>query len=147
VPEVDARILRLQQGAVTVMLLAGFVFQVEWMIPAAAALPGLDAALGRGGPTPTVWRLAVADRLGPPKTLERAAAARAQALCVFGALVVATLLILGDLGGLATVLAIAVAGLSAACATGLFSLGAELDRRNQPRRRGGTRRRPKPDAD
>ena len=49
-PDVDARILRLQQGAVTVVLLAGFVFQIPWLIPVAAVLPGLDAALGSDGP-------------------------------------------------------------------------------------------------
>lgn len=107
-PDVDARVLRLQQGAVTVALLAGFVFQVQWMIPAAAA--------------------------------------RAQALCVFGALVVATLVLLAGLGTLATLLAIVVAGVSAFAATGLFSLGAELDRRSRPRRRGGSGRRPERDS-
>ena len=50
-PDVDARILRLEQGVVTVLLLAGFVFQIPWMIPVAAVLPRLDAALGAHGPT------------------------------------------------------------------------------------------------
>ena len=93
-PDVDARILRLEQGTVTVLLLAGFVFPIPWMIPVAAALPGLDAALGRSGPTPVLWRAALAPRLGPPRAVDTAAGARAQALCVFGALVVATLLVL-----------------------------------------------------
>ncbi|MGZ4689105.1 MAG: DUF4395 family protein [Acidimicrobiia bacterium] len=138
-PEVDARILRLEQGVVTVLLLAGFVFQIPWMIPVAAVLPALDAALGNHGPTPRLWRAAVAPRLKPPQTVERAAAARAQELCVFTALVVATLFLLGGAGTLAALLAIVVAGGSALAATGLFSLGAELDRRNRPRRRGGGR--------
>ncbi len=136
-PDVDARILRLQQGAVTVALLAGFVFSITWMIPVAAALTGLDAALGRMGPTPVLWRAVIAPRVGPPKTFDRPAAVRAQALCVFGLLVVATLLVLAGLAGVAIVLSVVVAGISAACATGLFSLGAEIDRRNQPRRGGG----------
>jgi hypothetical protein len=139
VPDVDARIARLEQGAVAVALLAGFVFQVPWMIPAAAALPGLDAALGPAGPTPTLWRKVLARRLGPTKTVETAAAARAQALCVFAALIVATLLLLAGAGAIATLLAIIVAGVSAFAATGLFSLGGELDRRSRPRRRGGGR--------
>jgi hypothetical protein len=134
VPDVDARILQLEQGVVTVLLLAGFVFQIPWMIPVAAALTGLDAALGRHGPTPTFWRTLIAPRVGLPRTFDRPAAARAQALCVFGVLVVATLLVLGGLDGIAIVLAILVAGVSAACATGLFNLGAEIDSRNQPRR-------------
>lgn len=138
-PDVDARTLRLEQGAVTVLLLAGFVFSIPWMIPIAAALTGLDAALGRSGPTPVVWRALVARRVGPAKSFERAAAARAQYLCVFGFLVIATLLVLAGAGAIASILAILVAGLSAACATGLFCLGAEIDRRNQPRRGGGRR--------
>jgi hypothetical protein len=141
VPDVDARILRLEQGAVTVLLLAGFVFSIPWMIPIAAALTGLDAALGRRGPTPVLWRATAAKRLGPAKSFETAPAARAQSLCVFGFLVIATLLVLAGAGALATLLAILVAALSAACATGLFCLGAEIDRRNQPRRGGGRRRR------
>jgi Domain of unknown function (DUF4395) len=135
VPDVDARILRLEQGVVTVLLLAGFVFSISWMIPTAALLTGMDAAFGPAGPTETLWRGLIAPRLGPPRTLERRAASRAQELCVFAALVVATLLTLVGLDGIATVLAILVAGVSAAAATGLFNLGAELDRRNQPRPR------------
>jgi hypothetical protein len=142
VPAVDARILRLQQGIVTVVLLGGFVFSIGWLIPVAAVLPGLDAALARSGPTPTFWRLAIAPRLGPSSARDTEAAVRFQALIVFGALVVATLLLLAGLGTLATVLAIVVAGISAAAATGLFSLGAELDRQTKPRRRGGSGRQP-----
>ena len=141
-PAVDARILRLQQGVVTVVLLAGFVFSIEWLIPVAAVLPALDAALGSSGPTPTFWRIMLARRLGPARTWDTAAAARFQALIVFGALVVATLLMLGGLDTLATLLAILVAGVSAACATSLFGLGAELDRQTKPRRRGGSGRHP-----
>jgi hypothetical protein len=139
VPAVDARILRLEQATVTVLLLAGFVFSIPWMIPVAAALTGLDAALGHSGPTPLLWKTLIAPRLGPPRSVDTAAGARAQQLVVFAVLVVATLLALADLGSIATILAILVAGLSASCATGLFNLGAELDRRNQPRRRGGGR--------
>jgi Domain of unknown function (DUF4395) len=140
VPEVDARILRLQQGAVTVILLAGFVFSLHWLIPAAAVLPSLDAAFGPGGPTPRFWRVVLAPRLGAPQGWDTTAGARAQALCVFGALVVATLLLLGGLDAIATLLAIIVAGLSASAATGLFCVGAEIDRRSRPRRRGGSDR-------
>jgi hypothetical protein len=137
VPDVDARILRLQQGVVTVVILGGFVFSIVWLIPVAAVLPALDAALGRSGPTPTCWRVMLASRLGPARAWDTAAGARFQALIVFGALIIATLLVLAGMTTLATVLAILVAGVSAACATGLFGLGAELDRSTKPRRRGG----------
>jgi predicted permease len=61
---------------------------------------------------------------------------------VFGALVVATLLMLAGLDTVATLLAIVVAAVSAFAATGLFCLGAELDRQTKPRRRGGSGREP-----
>jgi hypothetical protein len=141
VPDVDARIQRLEQGVVTILLLAGFVFSIPWMYPVAAALPLLDAALGSHGPTAVAFNGLLARRLGVPRTFEPAAAARAQSLVVFAVLVVATLLLLGDLGSLATILAVLTAGVSAAAATGLFSVGAELEKRNRPRGRG---RRPRP---
>jgi hypothetical protein len=129
--DVDGRILRLEQGTVTVLLLAGFVFQLPWMIPVAAVLPGLDAALGPAGPTPRFWQAVLASRLGVPRTFESTGAARTQALAVFTALVIATLIWLAGLDGIAMVLAILVAALAALAATGLFCLGAELDRRRR----------------
>ncbi len=138
-PAVDARVLRLQQGLVTVVLLGGFVFSIEWLIPVAAVLPALDAALGQSGPTPRCWRM-FARRLGPARAWDTAAGARFQALIVFAALVVATLLVLAGADTVATLLAILVAAISAACATGLLGLGAELDRQTKPRRRGGSGR-------
>jgi peptidoglycan/LPS O-acetylase OafA/YrhL len=129
VPDADARVLRLQQGAVTVVLLAAFVFQLPLLIPIAAVLPGLDAALGASGPTARLWRAALAGRAGPAKNSDSAGAFRTQSLAVFSALVIATLVWLAGLDGLAMILGILVALLAALCATGLFSLGAELDRR------------------
>jgi hypothetical protein len=147
VPEVDARILRLQQGTVAVVLLGGFVFQLPWLIPAAAVLPACDAALGRSGPTARIWHGLLAKRAGAPRTMESVAVGRDQALLVFAALVVATLLLLADLGTLASLLAILVAGVSALAATGLFCLGAELEQRRGGGRggRGGRRRRGRPE--
>lgn len=136
-PDADARILRLQQGTVAVVLLAGFVFQIQWMIPVAAVLPGLDAALGPSGPTPRLWRAAIAPRAGPANARDSFEVSRDQALLVFGALVVATLLVLAGLGALAAVLGFVVAGVAALAATGLFCVAAELHRR----RNGGDGRR------
>lgn len=138
-PAADVRILRLQQGAVTVVLLAAFVFQLPLLIPIAAVLPGLDAALGASGPTARIWPAALAGRAGPAKHAESPGAFRTQSLAVFSALVIATLVWLAGLDGLAMILAILVAMLAALCATGLFSLGTELDRR----RRGGGGRPPR----
>jgi hypothetical protein len=129
VPDVDARILRAQQGAVAVILLAAFVFQLPVLIPVAALLPGLDAVLGAGGPSRRFWRGVLAARMGPARTQDSAGAFRTQSLAVFTALVIATLVWLAGLDGLAFVLAILVALLAALCATGLFNLGTELDRR------------------
>ncbi len=135
VPDVDARIQRLEQGLVTILLLAGFVFSVGWMYPVAGALPLLDAAFGPHGPTTAIWNAVLARRLGVPRTFEPAAAARAQYLVVFAVLVIATLLLLADIAGLATLLAVLTAGVTAAAATGLFSVGVELEKRNRPRPR------------
>jgi hypothetical protein len=131
VPDLDARVLRLQQGAVTVVLLAGFVFGIPWMIPVAAVLPGLDAALGNAGPTARFWQAVLAGRAGPARSSDSPAAFRTQALAVFTALVLATLVFLAGLEWLAMILSILVAVLAALCATGLFNLGAELDRRRR----------------
>jgi Domain of unknown function (DUF4395) len=131
VPDLDARVLRLQQGVVTVLLLAGFVFGILWMIPIAAVLPGLDAALVGAGPTARLWRALLADRVSPARSSDTPAAFRTQSLAVFSALVIATLVFLAGLDWLATILSILVAVLAAACATGLFNLGAELDRRRR----------------
>jgi hypothetical protein len=81
----------------------------------------------------------LAPRFGTVRVLEPAAAARAQYLVVFAALVVATLLLLADVGSVATIVAVLTAGVSAAAATGLFSVGAEIEKRSRPRRRGGGR--------
>ncbi len=130
-PDADARILRLQQGTVTVVLLAGFVFSIPWMIPVAAVLPGLDAALGRAGPTPRFWQAVIAKRAGPPRSVERVEVSRDQSLLIFAALVVATLLSLGGVNVLAALLAFVVAGVSALAATGLFCVAAEALRRGR----------------
>lgn len=126
---VDARILRLEQGIVTVVLLAGFVFGVAWAIPIAAVMVGLDLALGPSGPIPRFVAAAVAPRLRPPRTLEDARGVHLHQILVGGVLVVATLLWLADVGGLAMLLAVLVAMVSALCATGLACAGCELRRR------------------
>ncbi len=54
---------------------------------------------------------------------------RDQALLVFFALIVATLLELAGVDVLAALLGFVVAGVAALCATGLFCVGAEIHRR------------------
>jgi hypothetical protein len=71
----------------------------------------------------------IAQRAGPARSSDSPTAFRTQALAVFSALVIATLVLLAGLEWLAMVLSILVAVLAALCATGLFNLGAELDRR------------------
>jgi hypothetical protein len=127
----DVRIIRLEQGLVTIVLLAGFVFEVDWTIPLAAILVAADAALGDLGPVPWAWRATVASRLTAPRVIEPRAAVRTHQLVVGAALVVATILVYAGLGGLATLLAVVVAGVTAACATGLFCAGCELHRRTR----------------
>lgn len=130
---VDARIGRLEQGVVAVVLLAGFVFGVAYTIPAAGLLAAADAVLGTSGPVPALWRVVLADRLAPARRTEPASAPRIQALVVTTVLAVAMLLLLADLENLATLVALVVAALAALAATGLWSVGAELDRRGRAR--------------
>lgn len=126
---VDVRILRLEQGIVTVVLLTGFVFGIGWAIPIAAALVGLDLAFGSAGPVPGLWQATVASRVGPSRERATRDAVRLHQLLVGGGLVVATLLWLADVGALAMLVAILVAAVSALCATGLSCVGCELRRR------------------
>jgi hypothetical protein len=125
---VDARIVRCEQGLVTIVLLAGFVFAASWTIPAAAILVALDAALADAGPVPQLWRATWGRRAGAAPGFEDPAAVRLHAAIVGGALVVATVLLYAGAGGVATLLAILVAAVTAACATGLFCAGCELRR-------------------
>jgi hypothetical protein len=126
---VDIRVTRLEQGLVTVVLLAGFVFELDWTIPLAAILVAADAALGDLGPVPQLWRVTVSRRVRAPRSFEHRGPLRTHAAVVGGALVLATVLLYGGLGGLATLLAIVVAAVTAACATGLFCAGCELHHR------------------
>ncbi len=113
----------------TVVLLAGFVFSLDWTIPLAALLVAADAALGDSGPIPRLFRSLIAPRLRAAPTLEPVAAVRTHALLVGGALVLATILLYGGAAGLARLLAILVALVTALCATGLLCAGCELHRR------------------
>jgi hypothetical protein len=126
---VDARCTRLEQAIVTLVLLTGFVFSLGWTIPVAAVLVAADAALGDAGPVPQLWRMTLAPRVRAPREVEDPAAVRLHRALVGGALLLATLLLYGGVGPLATLLAIAVAGVTAACATGFFCAGCELHRR------------------
>jgi len=131
VTPIDARVGRLEQGAVAIVLLAGFVFGTPYTIPAAGLLCAADAVLGPHGPVPAVWTALLADRLGPPRRTETASAARLQSLVVTGALALAMLVLLAGAEDLATLVALAVAVVAALETTGLFSVGAELDRRGR----------------
>lgn len=128
---IDARISRLEQGLVTVILLAGFVFGLSWTILVAALIVAADAAFGASGPIPWLWHGVIEARVKPATIFEEPGAARAQALVTLGALFVATLLLLADAAGLAGVLAVVVAASSALATVGLFCVGCELYKRRR----------------
>jgi len=126
---VDARAGRFEQGVVVVVLLFGFVFSQPWSIPAAAVLAGLSATLGERSPISRLWHRFVTPRLRAHGPLEPVGAARAQALLITAALVLATLVLLAGSVGLASVIAAVAAIVAALGATGIVNAAVEIRKR------------------
>ena len=126
---VDARAGRFEQGVVVVVLLFGFVFSQPWSIPVAAVLAGLSATLGDRSPISRLWQRIVAPRLRAHRPMEPVGAARAQALLITAALVLATLVLLAGSVGLASVVAAVAAIVAALGATGIVNAAAEIRKR------------------
>ena len=100
---------------IAVLLLAGYVFGIIWVIPGLALV--LAAALGFGARANLFGRLfqaLFADRLKPSTaSAENGAVARFSELFAVAVLSVATLLVVIGLGGLAWVVALVEAGICA----------------------------------
>jgi Domain of unknown function (DUF4395) len=108
--EIDARPARFEQSAVALVLLAGFVFQIEVLIPAVTALVALSGALGPSrAPLPRLYAAATrnwhepSDSLADPQTL------RLTVIVQTGVLLVASALVFLGVGGLAWFVALVVA--------------------------------------
>lgn len=111
----DPRPSRFEQGVVALLLLVGFTFQLELLIPAATVLLALSGALGpRRAPLPRLFEAAAAaDRLEPTETMTDAHTVRLTVIVQTGVLLLASLLVFLGVGGLAWFLALVVVATSA----------------------------------
>jgi hypothetical protein len=106
--------LRFEQGLVAVVLLVGFTFQVELLIPAVTVVLAVSGAVGpRRAPWPRLFSAVIGDRLEPADTYVDRQTVRLSVLVQTGALVIASLLVLVGLGLLAWLFALAVVATAA----------------------------------
>jgi Domain of unknown function (DUF4395) len=106
----DARPARFEQSAVALVLLAGFVFQIELVIPTITVLLALSGALGpRRAPLPRLYTAAARNWLEPPDSLADSQTLRLTVIVQTGVLLVATALVFLGVGGLAWFVALLVA--------------------------------------
>jgi cytochrome c biogenesis protein CcdA len=110
----DPRPLRFEQGVVALVLLIGFTFQAELLIPVVTVVLALSGAVGpRRAPLPRLFSAVVGDRLEPPDAFVDRQTVRLSVLVQTGALVVASLLVFVGLGVLAWIVALAVVATTA----------------------------------
>jgi hypothetical protein len=110
----DPRPSRFEQGVVALVLLVGFTFQVELLIPAVTALVALSGALGpRRAPLPRLFAAVTGDRSERADTPVDAQTVRLTVTVQTGVLLVASLLMFLGVGGLAWFLALIVTATSA----------------------------------
>ena len=107
--QLDPRPSRFEQGFVALVLLAGFTFQVELLIPAMTALLAVSAAVGpRRAPLPRLYAAAAGNLLEPAVDLVAADTLRLTVLVQTLVLLLATGLMFLGVGGLAWFIALIV---------------------------------------
>ena len=107
--QLDPRPSRFEQGFVALVLLAGFTFQVELLIPAMTALLAVSAAVGpRRAPLPRLYAAAAGNLLEPAVELVEAETLRLTVLVQTLVLLLATGLMFLGVGGLAWFIALIV---------------------------------------
>jgi Domain of unknown function (DUF4395) len=110
----DPRPLRFEQGVVAFVLLIGFTFQAELLIPVVTVVLALSGAVGpRRAPLPRLFTAVAGDRLEPPDAFVDRQTVRLSVLVQTGVLAVASLLVFVGLGGLAWIVALAVVATAA----------------------------------
>jgi hypothetical protein len=110
----DPRPSRFEQGVVAFVLLVGFTFQVELLIPAVTALLALSGALGPGRALlPRLFAAATGDHVEPADNLADAQTLRLTVTVQTGVLLLASLLVFLGVGGLAWFIALVVVATSA----------------------------------
>jgi Domain of unknown function (DUF4395) len=110
----DPRPLRFEQGVVALVLLIGFVFQAELLIPVVTVVLAVSGAVGpRRSPLPRLFSAVAGDRLEPRDAFVDRQTVRLSVLVQTGALVVASALVFLDLGFLGWIIALAVVATAA----------------------------------
>jgi Domain of unknown function (DUF4395) len=110
----DPRPLRFEQAVVAVVLLIGFTFQLELLIPAVTAVLALSGAVGpRRAPLPRLFSAIVGERLEPAEVLVDRQTVRVAGMVQIGALLIASLFVFLDLDLLAWLFALAVVATAA----------------------------------
>ena len=133
----DPRPLRFEQGVVALVLLVGFVFRIELLIPAVTVVLAVSGAVGpRRAPLPQLFSAVVGDHLEPPHAYVDRQTVRLSVLVQTGALLVASLLVFLGLDFLAWLIALVVVATTALdAATGNWveaSLYWRVARRRRP---------------
>ncbi|HEY5014145.1 MAG TPA: DUF4395 family protein [Acidimicrobiia bacterium] len=136
-PQVDARSVRFELGAMTVLLLGGYVFGIIYVVPGLAAVLGVALGVGpKGNLFRRLFEGVANRRLKPPTVTEPAGVVRFSELFGLTMLSVATLFWIVGLGPLAWLVALIEAGICALQATtGLSVEAAVRDRLLGKRRR------------
>jgi hypothetical protein len=110
----DPRPLRFEQAVLALVLLIGFTFQLELLIPAVTAVLALSGALGpRRAPLPRLFSVVAGDRLEPADVLVDRQTVRVSVLVQIGVLLIASLFVFVDLDLLAWVVALVVVATAA----------------------------------
>ena len=110
----DPRPLRFEQGVIAFVLLVGFTFRAELLIPVVTAVLAASGAVGpRRAPLPRVFSAVIGDRLEPADTLVDRQTVRLSMLVQTGALLIASLFVFLGLGFLAWIIALAVVAAAA----------------------------------
>ena len=110
----DPRPLRFEQGVAALVLLIGFTFQVELLIPVVTVVLAVSGAVGpRRAPLPRLFAAVAGDRLEPPDAFVDRQTVRLSVLVQTGALLVASALVFVGVGFLAWIIALAVVATAA----------------------------------
>lgn len=124
---IDPRGPRLNQAVLCVALLAGFVFDFWYVVPAFAVVLFLGAAFGpQYGPVLRFYSQVVKPRLRPPTELEDPRPPRFAATIGVVFLGLSTAAFLADAGTVGWILALIVAGLAGLAASTGICVGCEL---------------------
>lgn len=110
----DPRPLRFEQGVLALVLLIGFTFQAELLIPVVTVVLAVSGAVGpRRAPLPRLFSAVAGDRLEPPDAFVDRQTVRLSVLVQTAALLVASALVFLGVGFLAWVIALGVVATAA----------------------------------